>query len=210
MFNKKFKMVCLIFTLVSLLVMVIPSNVTARGINHDAEAVECCLSSVLFDVKSDSIVEITIINPVSLNEMLSFIANNDSPLYVQINEKLHEILEEVLEEVLIIAESELNDVQSYFSHYPYIIPDVFEIRSFCAHIWVTTGNVTTSTSLLTTHQVTLQIVIRNPITGAIVNVSYHTSTCYISAETIVRDVTCQRCGMPSTTSDSRIIHTHGC
>jgi len=170
--------------LISLLAIIMPTSVVARS-NDGA-----------FEIDNDMIIEVTIINPVTLTELHNFIASNDVSLDLQINEKMQNVFEEAL---LSTANEDMYiDSSDMF----------FEAASFCSHIWVTTGRVTTWATQGGTHQVMLRIVTTNAVNGAVMRMRYRMEACVITVETIQRDVTCQFCGMPSTVTEHTVRHTH--
>jgi len=187
-----FKKVCMALTLIGLLTLVMPTNVIARGNDYN------------FEVDSNTFVEVTIINPVTSIELLSFVASSNVPLEVQIDEKVQALYEETM---LYIA-NEFNIKNNYLAFVRDDMSYEFAAASFCSHVFVTTGVTNTWTTHVGTHQVMVRVVVTNPVNGAIISMTYRMETCVITLLTIERAVACQWCGMPSSFTEHSTRHTH--
>jgi len=153
------------------------------------------------EVGNDTIVEVTIINPLTSRVLTEFIADSARPLDVQIEEHMHLAMENLAKEVLGFTAGEFS---FNFEHVPN------ELRSLCTHpsghSFTLTGTSQTSSSA-GSHSVLIRITYVNEWTGWI-SIREEQRTCYMTLSSYTFYLECMHCGASTTSVVNDVSHTH--
>jgi len=163
----------------------------ACDVTHD-EAHEMC---------SDTIIEVTIMNPYTLRVLVDFIADPTRPLDVQIEENVHVAKEILIEEAYGITDSEFN----HNLDFALVIPSVGGCTNPLGHMFFSVDG-TESTSSAGSHTVLIRITYTNPVTGW-TSSRYEQRDCFMTLRQVTTILQCNHCGVTSSVVTNIVMHS---